>query len=68
MQTTILNRFTATIIDIQPRRDVDGQAVVVLALSNQQRLLSKITLKSWHDLSLEIGTTVWVQIKSVALC
>jgi molybdate transport system ATP-binding protein len=68
IQTTVLNRFTARIIDIQPRRDTDGQAVVVLVLSNQQRLLSKITLKSWHDLSLEIGTTVWVQIKSVALC
>jgi len=65
--STVLNRFPATIIEIQSTLAEDGQALVVLELENQQRLLSKITLKSLHELNLYEGLKVWALVKSVAL-
>lgn len=65
--STVLNRFRATIIDIQTTLAEDGQALVVLELENQQRLLSKITLKSLYELNLTQGLEVWALVKSVAL-
>jgi len=38
-----------------------------LELENQQRLLSKITLRSLHELNLYEGLKVWALVKSVAL-
>lgn len=65
--STVLNRFRATIIDIQTSLSEDGQALVVLELENHQRLLSKITLKSLYELNLGQGLQVWALVKSVAL-
>ncbi len=65
--STVLNRFPATIIDIQSTLSEDGQALVVLELENHQRLLSKITLKSLYELNLFEGLKVWALVKSVAL-
>jgi molybdate transport system ATP-binding protein len=65
--STVLNRFRATIIDIQTTLAEDVQALVVLELENQQRLLSKITLKSLYELNLTQGLKVWALVKSVAL-
>lgn len=65
--STVLNRFRATILDIQTSLSEDGQALVVLELENHQRLLSKITLKSLYELNLGQGLQVWALVKSVAL-
>jgi molybdate transport system ATP-binding protein len=65
--TTMLNHFPATIIAIDGLDNGSGQALVVLALINQQRLLAKVTLRSIQQLGLKDGIAVWAQIKSVAL-
>jgi molybdate transport system ATP-binding protein len=65
--TTMLNHLPATIIAIEGMDSGSGQALVVLDLANQHRLLAKVTLKSILQLGLEEGKTVWAQIKSVAL-
>lgn len=65
--TTMLNHLPATIIAIEGLGTGSGQALVVLELVNQHRLLAKVTLKSIIQLGLEEGRSVWAQIKSVAL-
>ncbi|MDW6094127.1 molybdenum ABC transporter ATP-binding protein [Vibrio rhizosphaerae] len=66
-QTTMLNRLPAVIVDIDHRKEQQGQVVVVLSLSSHHRLLAKITMRSASELGLTPGMSVWAQIKSVAL-
>jgi len=65
--STVLNHFPATILKIQSTFAEDGRALVVLELENNQRLLSRISLKSLHELNLHEGLKVWALVKSVAL-
>jgi molybdate transport system ATP-binding protein len=66
-QTTMLNRFAVTIEKIDKQIQSKGQVIVVLLLANKHRLLARITMKSYMELGLHEGMSVWAQIKSVAL-
>jgi molybdate transport system ATP-binding protein len=66
--SSILNVLPARIVSAKP---VDAnEIVVVLALGSDgggARLLSRITRKSWEDLGLSAGMSVYAQVKAVAL-
>jgi molybdate transport system ATP-binding protein len=66
--TSILNVLPARIISATP---VDADEIIaVLALGadgSGARLLSRLTRKSWDSLSLAEGTSVYAQVKAVAL-
>ncbi|WP_078085103.1 molybdenum ABC transporter ATP-binding protein [Microbulbifer mangrovi] len=75
MQSSILNRLPVQVEEICPDRD---PAMMLIRLkpqsasaaasdANVSRLIARITRRSVHQLSLEIGTTLWAQIKSVAI-
>lgn len=63
--TSIMNRMPATVTDI----DEDGHAGVRLVRVDVggTPLVSRLTARSAHELKLEPGKAVWVQIKSVAV-
>lgn len=66
--TTILNVLPARIVS--SRRVEDHQMIVVLSLGageSGERVLSRITRRSWEQLSLHEGMQVNAQVKSVAL-
>ncbi|WMN88929.1 molybdenum ABC transporter ATP-binding protein [Vibrio parahaemolyticus] len=68
VSTTVLNRLPAKIIEIESKSIQSGEALVVLELANQQRLLARVTVKSLHDLDLQRDQRVWALIKAVAIC
>ena len=68
VSTTVLNRLPAKIIEIESKSIQTGEALVVLELGNQQRLLARVTLKSLHELDLQRDQRVWALIKAVAIC
>lgn len=61
--SSILNCFAVRITDIE---QCQHYALVRVAFEDQF-LLSRITLKSLHDLKLNVGMHVFAQVKSVAL-
>ena len=63
-KTSILNTFSVIIDDIQ--NEGSAQVIVKLKLGTQF-LLARITRKSVDNLQLEIGKSVYAQVKSVAL-
>ena len=66
--TTILNVLPATILSATPAGE--HETVVLLGLGPKgtgSRLLARITRRSWDDLQLADGTTIYAQIKGVAL-
>lgn len=68
VSTTVLNRLPAKIIEIESNSIQSGEALVVLELANQQRLLARVTVKSLHELDLQRDQRVWALIKAVAIC
>jgi molybdate transport system ATP-binding protein len=68
VSTTVLNRLPAKIIEIESKSIQSGEALVVLELANQQRLLARVTVKSLHELDLQRDQRVWALIKAVAIC
>lgn len=68
VSTTVLNRLPAKIIEIESNSIQSGEALVVLELVNQQRLLARVTVKSLHELDLQRDQRVWALIKAVAIC
>lgn len=63
-QSSILNVLQATIDSIDPHND----SHVMLRLHvEEQFLLARITHKSFDELTLHVGQTVFAQVKSVAL-
>lgn len=66
-QSSILNCLPATIVTIMPATAL-GECSVVLELANQNRLISSVTSRSVNQLDLKSAQSVWVQIKSVAIC
>lgn len=68
MATTVLNRLPAKIVEIESASIQTGEALVVLELENQKRLLARITIKSQHELDLRKDKRVWALIKAVAIC
>ncbi len=63
--TSILNRFEATVTQIVP--DDDEAMVMVQLTVGSLLLLARITRRSRAHLALAPGQTVWAQIKSVAI-
>jgi molybdate transport system ATP-binding protein len=68
VSTTVVNRLPAKIIEIESNSIQSGEALVVLELVNQQRLLARVTVKSLHELDLQRDQCVWALIKAVAIC
>ncbi|MEF1289832.1 molybdenum ABC transporter ATP-binding protein, partial [Vibrio sp. M260118] len=66
-QSSILNCLPTTIVTIVPASTL-GESSVVLELANQSRLISLVTSRSVDQLQLKPAQSVWVQIKSVAIC
>ena len=62
--TSILNRFPATIVAIEPTGD--SQVTIRLRVGDAA-MLARITHKSATELALEPGKNVYAQVKSVAL-
>lgn len=65
--TSTLNILPAEIIEFRLPDQPNGHEIVVLRFANGLKLLANITVKSHHDLKLDVGMNVWCQIKSVAL-
>lgn len=63
--TSIVNNKPATVVGIS-NDDHAGLALVRLQIGNAY-LVSRVTKRSAHRLSLKIGDKIWAQIKSVAL-
>ncbi len=63
--TSILNAVQATVLEIAST-DNPGHLLVKLDAGGTL-LLSRITLRSSHQLQLTVGMTLWAQIKAVAL-
>jgi molybdate transport system ATP-binding protein len=66
--TTILNILPARILSVTP---VDGHEIVVLLRLGQEgtgdRLLARVTRRSWDELGLAEGMMVFSQVKGAAL-
>lgn len=68
--TSILNCLPSRILSVTPQNGGDAQVNVVTALGEDgsgARIVGRVTRKSREALSLEPGTQVFAQIKSVAL-
>ena len=63
-QTTILNVLRATIDDIQEPR---GASQLLRLGVGSEMLLARVTCRSCADLDLQVGETVFAQIKAVAV-
>ena len=69
-ETTALNALPVRIISVAPHSDTDAQVNLVAALGEEgsgDRIVGRITRKSYDLMQLEPGTSVYAQIKSVAL-
>lgn len=73
MQSSILNRLPVQVEEISLDRD---PAMMLIRLkpqstsasdANVSRLIARITRRSAHQLLLDTGSTLWAQIKSVAI-
>jgi molybdate transport system ATP-binding protein len=63
--TSIQNLLSCTVLGVAP--DEHPSQCLVRLQCGQATLLSRITARSAHHLSLEPGRAVWAQLKSVAL-
>lgn len=71
--SSIMNRFAVTVDDIKSDQD-KGMALLRLAIHNVDSthaitdiIIAKLTQKSVNKLDLQVGKSVWAQIKSVAI-
>jgi len=63
--SSIVNRLPATVIGIN---DLSDPAMLLVALAlGDEIVLAKLTKRSVHNLGLELGLGVWMQVKSVAI-
>jgi molybdate transport system ATP-binding protein len=66
--SSILNVLPARIVSATPVEADEIIAVLALGADGSgARLLSRLTRKSWDSLSLAEGTSVYAQVKAVAL-
>ncbi len=63
--SSILNRFSATVVQIAPAANPAN--VIVRLDAGGTALLARITRQSRDQLRLEAGSAVWVQVKAAAL-
>lgn len=63
--SSILNRIQGTITDIAQNND--KALALVEVQCGDSKLLARVTRRSIHQLQLQPGTAVWVQVKSAAL-
>jgi molybdate transport system ATP-binding protein len=69
-ETTALNCLPVRIVSVAPHSDGDAQVNLVVALGEDgtgDKIVGRITRKSYELLKLDPGTAVYAQIKSVAL-
>lgn len=67
-RSTIDNQIPAKILDIKEIEP--AQIIIVLGIGHQgdgERMLARITRKSWVTLGFEIGQSIFAQVKAVAL-
>ena len=64
--SSILNVFAGKVLHISPAKH-PGEVLVTVALLNDQRLLAQISSHSLQKLQIQLGTTLWAQVKSVAV-
>jgi molybdate transport system ATP-binding protein len=64
-QTSIQNHFKVTIASVQD--DTHPAQILVKLRWGEDWLQARITRRAWSQLSLQVGQTVWAQVKSVAL-
>jgi len=63
--SSIQNSFKSVITDV---KNLPGSSQCLVQLKcSSQTLLAKITKRSYSNLGLQIGSTVWAQVKSVAM-
>ena len=63
---TSIQNILAAVVDAIVDDQHPGQALVRLRLG-ESALMSRLTKRSVHELQLQIGMTIWAQIKSVAV-
>ncbi len=63
-RTSILNVIQAKVERVQ---DESGAAVLAQLRAGDDRILARVTRRSWSDLGLQPGDTVFAQIKSIAV-
>lgn len=63
--STIQNRFAGVIESLEP--DVHPSQMLARVKCGTGCVLSRITRRSMDELKLQVGTSVWCQVKSVAL-
>jgi molybdate transport system ATP-binding protein len=63
--SSIVNRLQAEVIEIKD--DVDGAMALVKLRIESTLLLARISRRSVHHISINPGSRVWAQIKSVAI-
>jgi molybdate transport system ATP-binding protein len=62
--SSILNRLQATVSEISK----DGDAIALLKLQvGEDVLLARLSNRSVEELKLQVGSSIWAQIKSVAV-
>ncbi|MGJ4930055.1 molybdenum ABC transporter ATP-binding protein [Bradyrhizobium sp. HKCCYLS2038] len=67
-RSTIVNVLRARILEIRSQSDHRVTALLGLGEDgNGARLLSRVTQRSWTELGLQAGLTVYAQVKGVAL-
>jgi len=64
-QTSIQNHFRVTIVDVQA--DAHPSQTLVKLRWGESVMLARITRRAWSQLGLQVGQTVWAQVKSVAV-
>jgi molybdate transport system ATP-binding protein len=63
--SSIVNRLQAEVVEIKD--DVDGAMALVKLRIDSTLLLARISRRSVHHISINPGSRVWAQIKSVAI-
>lgn len=64
--SSILNIFPGQVLRIDDGEQ-QGELLVTLALATGQKLLAQISSYSFERLKLKLGTSIWAQVKSVAV-
>ncbi|AWB65164.1 molybdenum ABC transporter ATP-binding protein [Saccharobesus litoralis] len=63
--SSIVNRLAVTVVDIA--KNIDPSMALVRLQTGDSYLLARLTLRSVDQLKLQIGQSIWAQIKSAAL-
>lgn len=65
-ETSIVNRYPATVVKLEPALK-PGEMMATLELAAGQFLLAQVSKYSIYQLGIEVGEHLWAQVKSVAV-